>query len=107
MRKYNFAREYSPYPGPRTENIGPFSGARFKKEVLDPQFASNVPIEIDVSGIRLSFGPSFMSEAFGKCAEQYTKKRLFEIVRVPENDDPRNKRFKELLKEYADRATKK
>ena len=32
---YDFAKEYSEYPGPRDELIGEFSGERFRVEVLE------------------------------------------------------------------------
>lgn len=34
MMSYNFAKEFSKVPGPRTEDIGPYSGKKFREEVL-------------------------------------------------------------------------
>ena len=70
MMSYNFAEEFSKFPGPRTEDIGPNSGKKFREEVLQNWFDNNIEVEIDVSGTVMSFGPSFMSEAFGKMAKE-------------------------------------
>ncbi|PNV83480.1 MAG: hypothetical protein C0627_05130 [Sulfurimonas sp.] len=96
MTVYNFAEKFCKAPGPRTENIGPCSGEKFRVEVLEKWFEAGDPIEIDVSDTVLNFGPSFLSEAFGKIAIKFGEKRFYEIIHVSDKGN-RNKKLKELI----------
>ena len=93
-------------PGPRTEDIGPFSGERFRQEVLEPLFNNDTKIEIDINGTTLAFGPSFLSEAFGKMAIAVGKEKFYSIVHFKQ-DTEKNKRFADLVKKYVDIALSK
>ena len=106
MTKYDFAKEFSPIPGPRSEDIGPYSGERFREEVLKKHFEENEPIEIDISGTELSFGPSFLSESFGKIVREYGKEKFYEIVHISETNE-KNRKFKDLVEKYIDIALSK
>ena len=101
MMSYNFAEEFSKFPGPRTEDIGPNSGKKFREEVLQNWFDNNIEVEIDVSGTVMSFGPSFMSEAFGKMAKEYGKEKFYDIIHVKE-EGSRNKKLQKLLEKHVD-----
>lgn len=106
MKYYDFAKEYSAVPGPRNEKIGPNSGEKFRETVLEPLFDSNTKIEIDISGTKLSFGPSFLSEAFGELAVAKGKKRFYEIINF-KNDSLKNIKFQKLVEKYVELAIKK
>jgi hypothetical protein len=106
MTVYNFAEQFFKAPGPRNEDIGPWSGKKFREEVLEIWFKIGDPIEIDASGTVLNFGPSFLSEAFGKMAIKFGEKRFYEIIHVS-NEGNRNKKLKELIIKHVDIALKK
>ena len=106
MIHYDFAREFAKVPGPREERIGPNSGERFRIEVLEPLFDANTPIEIDISGTTLSFGPSFLSEAFGELVGSVGKDRFYEIIHF-KDDTLKNIKFRHLVEKYVDLAIKK
>lgn len=106
MINYNFAQEFSKTPGPRTENIGPHSGEKFRKEVLEKWFQNKIEVEIDVSETSLSFGPSFMSEAFGKIAKDYGKDIFYKLIHVKQEGNKNNK-FESLIKKHVDIALSK
>lgn len=106
MITYNFAEKFATEPGPRFKNLGENSGEKFREEVLDGVFASDEAIEIDVTGVILSFGPSFLSESFGKVAVQNGKQRFYSLIKF-KDDNESNKRFKIKVEKYVDNALKK
>ena len=106
MIYYDFAKEFSAVPGPRNEKIGPNSGERFREEVLESLFQENTPIEIDISGTVISFGPSFLSASFGKIAIELGKDRFYEIIHFKE-DTMKNIKFKQLVEKSIDSAIKR
>ena len=96
---YDFAKEYSEYPGPRDESIGEFSGEKFRMEVLEKLYKDKQPIKLDVNGVQISFGPSFLSEAFGLFAKDIGLEEFNKFIEVIE-DTEKSKRFKEKMMEY-------
>lgn len=106
MMSYNFAKEFSKVPGPRTEDIGPYSGKKFREEVLQNWFDNDMEVEIDVSETVMSFGPSFMSEAFGKMAKKYGKEKFYEIIHI-KREGSRNQKLQILLEKHVDIALSK
>ena len=59
------ARDFSRSPGGRTVDDGPYSGERFREELLVPALkAGSDDVEVDLRGA-LTFGSSFLDEAFG------------------------------------------
>jgi len=59
------ASSYSRSPAGRLRSDGPYSGERFRDEVLLPALtSSSEPVEVDLNGV-LGFGSSFLEEAFG------------------------------------------
>ena len=85
--KYNLAKEYSQYPGPRFESIGEDSGERFREEVLENVFANGNKIKIDASDIITPLTPSFLDEAFGVLATKYGREKFYETVELFSNND--------------------
>lgn len=59
-------RDFTEFPGPRHEHIGPFSGERFREEVLlkaiNEHGISEVHVDLDGTA---GYGSSFLEEAFG------------------------------------------
>lgn len=70
MEIYHFATNFTKYPGPRFERLGKNSGEKFRETVLRPIFEKESAIDIDATGV-LSFGPSFLDEAFSPLAYKY------------------------------------
>jgi len=64
----NVATEFSAYPAGRDDGDGPFNGAKFRKDILEPRLrgaiAKNDVLVVSLDGVR-SFGSSFLEEAFG------------------------------------------
>lgn len=69
--KIVIARDFSPTPGGRWRELGPFSGQAFYEELLKPKFeeavASNEKLHIDLDGVR-SYPYSFLDQSFGQLA---------------------------------------
>jgi hypothetical protein len=61
-----FVKDFSEFPGPRKESIGPNSGERFREEILYPavlaQGDSQIRVNLDGTA---GYGSSFLEEAFG------------------------------------------
>jgi len=60
----NVARDFSRYPAGRFTEDGPYSGARFRDEVLVPALAGPGQVRVELDGV-LGYGSSFLEEAFG------------------------------------------
>lgn len=102
MRKdkivYDFAKEFTETPGPRYDSLGDFSGEKFRDEVLRKLLDEYDNIEIDGSGIKTSFSPSFLSEAFGRLAAEMGTDTLFSRVRLYSKT---NDKLEEKFRQYA------
>lgn len=82
LKMISIAREYTDTPAGRYRNDGPFSGQRFREDILVPALNQNEAIEVDLDGV-VGFGSSFLEEAFGglvragfKVAELKTRLRI-------------------------------
>lgn len=65
------ARDFSRSPAGRTVDDGPNSGERFREELLWPALKDGTDdVEIDLRGA-LTFGSSFLDEAFGGLVRKY------------------------------------
>lgn len=60
-----FVTDFSEFPGPRYEALGPHSGEKFRQEVLLPaisEFKGDITIILDGA---FGYGSSFLDESFG------------------------------------------
>ncbi|MFI3272329.1 MAG: STAS-like domain-containing protein [Pseudomonadota bacterium] len=64
MIKISIAQDFSIYPGGRTANDGPYSGAEFRDTYLIPALIKNEKVEVNLDGT-CGYGSSFLEEAFG------------------------------------------
>lgn len=103
MEKINIANDYTVYPGGRTEDDGPFSGARFRDTILIPALASGDKVEVNFDGTR-GYGTSFLEEIFGGIVRKgYTKKYLdSHLILISEKEDTLKK-----VQKYIEAAEKK
>lgn len=77
---YSLANEFTRTPAGRYSSDGPFSGERFREEVLLPALRGGKQIAVNLDGA-IGFGSSFLEEAFGGLiragmVESDLKKRL-------------------------------
>lgn len=100
---YDFAKEFTKTPGPRYESLGEFSGERFRNEVLKNLLDEYNRVEIDGSGIKTSFSPSFLSEAFREFVIELGIDEFFKRVRLFSTT---NKKLEEKFKHYASLESK-
>ncbi len=59
----SIAKDFTDTPGGRNRTDGPYSGERFRDDVLVPALERG-EVEVDLDGV-LGFGSSFLEEAFG------------------------------------------
>lgn len=64
------ATDYSLFPAGRYRIDGPFSGEKFRDEVLFPAVSSNDKVIVDLDDT-LGLGSSFLEEAFGGLIRNY------------------------------------
>ncbi|WP_269488864.1 STAS-like domain-containing protein [Campylobacter ureolyticus] len=96
---YNFAKEFTKTPGPRYKRLGDYSGEEFR-EVLKNLLKRYKKIEIDGTDIITSFNPSFLSEAFGRLAEEMGgSEKLFKRVKLFSRT---NNKLEEKFRIYAE-----
>ena len=82
-RTINIATEFSQTPAGRFVTDGPFSGERFRNEILVPALRSSDEVVVDMSDV-FGYGSSFLEEAFGglvrKCS--FNRNELLKKMRV-------------------------
>lgn len=84
---YQFASEYSKYPGGRLRKDGPYSGEAFREDILLPLLGNYQKVCLNLTST-FGFGSSFLDEAFGEIGKRLgiheCTKRLF----FQSDDDP-------------------
>jgi hypothetical protein len=68
--RINVAATFSRSPAGRFRTDGPYSGERFRDELLWPALKGSENVEVDLQGV-LSCGSSFLDEAFGGLVRKY------------------------------------
>lgn len=63
-RTISIARDYSPFPAGRKKSDGPFTGERFREELLMPLLARGEHVVLDIDGVE-GLPSSFLEEIFG------------------------------------------
>jgi hypothetical protein len=91
---YNFAEQFTKYPGGRYKILGDFSGEEFREKVLEKIFKNDDIIKLDTSGVVGSFSPSFLDEAFGEIARKYGVKKFKEKIKFLD------KKLEEKVEDY-------
>lgn len=86
-----YVKDFSPFPGPRKETVGPNSGERFRDEVLYKAITENPGEEIRVilDGTA-GYGSSFLEESFGGLVRLgVSENKMMEVVRnLVSKEDP-------------------
>ena len=60
----DIAKDFSAFPAGRLITDGPFSGARFRDELLVPALKESDEVQVIIDGAK-GYGSSFLEEAFG------------------------------------------
>ena len=85
------ADEFSDVPGPRFKNEGDYSGEEFRERLLKPRFdqaeASGEKLLVDLDG-GFGYATSFLEEAFGGLARQYSPETVLEVLEFKSEDEP-------------------
>lgn len=104
----NIAADYSKYPGPRFEEDGPFSGQRFRDELLVPAMVKakqeGAQVVVNLDGAR-GYTASFLEEAFGGLIRERGY-HLADVNRllIIQSDDRRVKYWCEKIRQYMESA---
>ena len=106
--KIMIAEEFSQYPVGRDSGDSTVNGEKSRTELLFPRYSEakerDVPLEVSLAGV-MSFGSSFLEEAFGglirKCGvdRRDLKRRL--VINIGR---PGDIRYKDAIIRYIDRA---
>ena len=83
----SIARDFSRSPAGRHISDGPYSGERFRDQILVPALGQNTTVLVELDGTR-GMGSSFLEEAFGGLLrkgfrESELKRKLKLITRDP------------------------
>ncbi|MGO4151472.1 STAS-like domain-containing protein [Cupriavidus sp. YAF13] len=83
MKTIRVADEFSRYPAGRYLSDGPYSGERFREEMLVPIINVEDDIVIELDGAR-AYGSSFLEEAFGGLIRECrtTKERALKVLKL-------------------------
>lgn len=82
MSVINIARDFSDTPGTRYEKDGPFSGERFREEILVPAYRrleGPKQIVVELDGVE-GYPASFLEEAFGGFARLFGRKEASRVL---------------------------
>jgi hypothetical protein len=64
IRNISVAEDFSKFPAGRFYSDGPFSGERFRVEILLPALKAAQVVVVNLNGVS-GYGSSFLDEAFG------------------------------------------
>jgi hypothetical protein len=67
--EFSIARQFSPFPGGRTRQDGPFSGVAFRDDVLRPLLQKHALVVLNLDGVA-GLPSSFWEEVFGGLIRQ-------------------------------------
>ena len=88
MIKILIAKDFSDVPAGRYRSDGPFSGERFRDDVLIPALRRDQTVEVWLDGVE-GFGSSFLEEAFGGLVRkgEFPYDDLIQQLSIKANDE--------------------
>lgn len=95
------AKQFSETPSGRYLTDGPFSGERFRDELLYPNLMKFDSVEIDLDGT-LGYGSSFLEEAFGGLIRE--KKISLDVLKQKLHINSSRKLYQERIWNYIEDA---
>lgn len=84
---FNFASEFTKYPGLRYIKQGPFSGELFRQRHLEKLIKEFDRVKLDMNGA-YGYVPSFLDEAFGILTDEFGKDRVLSVFEIDLGDNP-------------------
>lgn len=85
------SRDFSETPGARHKDEGSFSGEEFREDLLKPKYIEaknkNEKLIIDFDG-GYGYPTSFLEEAFGGLAREFSEENILNILSFISNDEP-------------------
>ncbi len=103
MVMINIAKQFSSTPGGRFYTDGPYSGQKFRDEVLVPALKTGDRVEVVLDGVR-GYGSSFLEEAFGGLIRLgQDKVELAKRLSITVHS-PMFKHYKDLIEMYIEKA---
>lgn len=98
--KIQIGRDYSDAPAGRYKSDGPYSGERFRDDILLPALMEHDSVEVDLSGVA-GYGSSFLEEVFGGLVRKWsgTKDELNAKLHVV-STDPRKECYRLRIEKY-------
>jgi len=88
MRTIHLAEEFSPFPFGRYPEHGPWSGQKFRDEVLVPALQGGEDIVVDLDGAH-GLSPSFLEETFGGLVRSgFSETDLKRHLKIKSDRDP-------------------
>lgn len=103
--KIDVAARFSPFPfGRISPRDGDFTGEKFRDEILKPELdklGEDDKLIIDLSGVLVGIGSSFLSEAFGGAIEKgyISQSRLLSALVVVSDDELHEPAIKKYILE--------
>lgn len=86
IKNINVAKDFSPYPAGRYKSDGPWSGEKFRDEILLPVITNHTQAIIDLDGTR-GYGSSFLEEAFGGLVRKgYSHEKVKALLKFKASD---------------------
>jgi STAS-like domain of unknown function (DUF4325) len=100
--------EFSVYPSGRDDGDGDFNGAKFRETVLRPAIEqaklSGQNVQVSLANV-LSFGSSFLEEAFGGLVRKgIADKAFLRQHLIIDSGKPTYERFKDIIFQYIENA---
>ncbi len=82
----NIAKDFSRYPAGRFFEDGPYSGQKFREEILKPALEANKDITLELDGTR-GYGSSFLEEAFGGLVRECIEREKVLAIKLVTSDE--------------------
>ena len=84
----NVAADFTRFPAGRYRDDGPYSGERFREDLLIPALLSGAVVRVVLDGT-MGFGSSFLEEAFGGLARdgRFPRDLLLRMLKVESKDE--------------------
>lgn len=79
----NVASQFSRFPAGRYRDDGPFTGQRFREDLLIPALEKHDEVLIELDGV-IGYGSSFLEEAFGGLVRsgKFSTSQLHQKIRL-------------------------
>lgn len=82
----SIARDFSPFPAGRKRGDGPYTGEKFREDLLAPRLKKHTKVILDLDGVE-GLPSSFLEEIFGGLVrEGFAVAMLRELIEIRSTD---------------------